>query len=550
MIDELRDSTLALQHFYDIEGVERRTALGTVFAAREQPFDRPVSVWVLDRLVAMGADPLLLDRFETLAYTASRLAAPSAVRTLDVGRIDPETPFVVMERLEGRDLRQHLAVHGPLDVGATLRVVEQLVDAISDAHRLGIQRLGLDAARVRVVDPATMQVRVWGLGMALSRKELLELDDAIVALDLVRHLPPSEFAATTPLPPESPQDEHRSRADDAADADDAAEHDPHAAPGDDGTALRGGRTWPDAPPAPVANDESPAERDPLALALDPAAAGAADLYALAAIAYECLSGHHPYFREDRDVGDGVLAILRESPAALHDHFAAPQAVATLIHAALGRDPRARFDTVGDFAAALRAAASDEDRARADLLARPAWLGQRDTLSATASATATRARKPPSPALVRVLKVALAVLLVGNVITGLMAIQRDVRSYAEVPEFAPPAPDGEGVDVVIVAEMPIDPSDPSSPASTVRTDLYRVSTRGEMVHLGQTPFVLRSQSVDSRLHLVLSSADVKPRQLEILVQNSSERTQLVRERVAPLSSPLRPGSRATAMLDTD
>lgn len=527
MIDELRDSTLALQHFYDVVGVERRTPLGTLFAATEQPFDRPVSVWVFDRLKAMGADSALLDRFEQLAYTASRLNGASAVRTLDVGRLDAEVPFVVMERLRGRDLRQHLASHGPLDVGATLRVVEQLCETVTDAHAQGIFGLGLDAARIQVIDPQRMIVRSWGHGLALSRRELLALDDAIVAQDLVRHLPPSQFVES----PESAAQTRHERADVTtahADDDDTSARDQH-------------RTDPDATAQPVGDDEHGepgAGPDPLALAVDPAAAGADDLYAVAAIAYECLSGVHPYFREDRDVGDGVLAILRESPASLRDHFAVAQPLAAVVHDALGRNPRARFDTPGDFASALRAAAGDEAGERADTLARPAWLADHDALAQPDGAR----RKGPRPirrGVVRALQVAVALLIAGNLATGFFALQRDVRSYAEVPEFVPPAPDGEGVDLVIDAELPVDPSDPASPGTRVNADLYLVSTRGKTVLLGQTPYLLRNQPVDARLHLVLGGDEVRAHQLELIVKNSPRRTQIVRERVAPLVSPLRP-----------
>ena len=77
---------------------------------------------------------------------------------------------------------------------------------------------------------------------------------------------------------------------------------------------------------------------------------ASDVYALAVVGYECLAGHRP-FRSDSAVTVAMMHI-RDAPPPLPPDT--PPGVRALIEATLVKDPRARYATGGEFAAAVAA----------------------------------------------------------------------------------------------------------------------------------------------------------------------------------------------------
>lgn len=77
---------------------------------------------------------------------------------------------------------------------------------------------------------------------------------------------------------------------------------------------------------------------------------AGDVYSLAVVGYECLAGHRP-FSADNAVSVAMMHIHRPPPPL---PAAVPPAIRALIESALVKDPRQRYRTGGEFAAAAAA----------------------------------------------------------------------------------------------------------------------------------------------------------------------------------------------------
>lgn len=85
-------------------------------------------------------DPTALRRFQQEVKAATRLGGKHVVKTIDADR-DPDlggAPFLVMELLEGRDLRQELVERGHLPTKEVVRWLTQLARALDDAHGRGV----------------------------------------------------------------------------------------------------------------------------------------------------------------------------------------------------------------------------------------------------------------------------------------------------------------------------------------------------------------------------------------------------------------------------
>ncbi len=75
-------------------------------------------------------------RFETEARAAAQLTGRHVVVIHDVGEHDG-LPFMVMERLPGVSLANHIA-RGPLPAAFVQAVLDSVLDALAEAHNAGI----------------------------------------------------------------------------------------------------------------------------------------------------------------------------------------------------------------------------------------------------------------------------------------------------------------------------------------------------------------------------------------------------------------------------
>ncbi len=120
--------------------------MGCVFLARDPALQRLVAIKV--PLEALAHDPTVRRRFEREARAAARVKHPSAVAIHRVGRLADDTPFIVMEYVEGRTVADVLAAEGPLPAGVALSVLTQVADALAAAHAHGVVHRDVRAGNV------------------------------------------------------------------------------------------------------------------------------------------------------------------------------------------------------------------------------------------------------------------------------------------------------------------------------------------------------------------------------------------------------------------
>ncbi|GAA4942131.1 serine/threonine protein kinase [Actinomycetospora succinea] len=116
---------------YRLEGRLGRGGMGEVHRAYDTRRDREIA---LKRLTPeLADDPEIRERFERECRTAARLSSPHVVPIHDFGVIEGRL-FLDMRLVEGRDLAKVLAEEGPLGPARAVGIVEQVADALDDAH--------------------------------------------------------------------------------------------------------------------------------------------------------------------------------------------------------------------------------------------------------------------------------------------------------------------------------------------------------------------------------------------------------------------------------
>lgn len=125
---------------YRVRGRVARGGMATVYTAIDERLERTVALKVLHATHAHDAqagNSSFLTRFTDEAKTIARLTHPNVVAIYDQG-VYAGRPYLVMEYVRGRTLREILIERHRLNPGEALAILEQMLAAIAAAHRAGV----------------------------------------------------------------------------------------------------------------------------------------------------------------------------------------------------------------------------------------------------------------------------------------------------------------------------------------------------------------------------------------------------------------------------
>jgi len=143
--------------------------MGEVFAAHDLRLDREVALKLLR--ADLAEQDGMRERVVAEARLAARLSHPHVVGVLDTGEQDGR-PFVVMERLSGRTLRDELS-DGPLPAERVRDVGLQVLRALAAAHALGIVHRDVKPGNVLDAGVGTWKVADFGIAKWVHADETL-----------------------------------------------------------------------------------------------------------------------------------------------------------------------------------------------------------------------------------------------------------------------------------------------------------------------------------------------------------------------------------------
>lgn len=153
---------------YRIEGILGRGGMGVVFRARDQVLGRDVALKTLspERAVNPAARARLLRE----ARAASRLSHPAIVPIYECFE-DGGLPWIAMELVYGRALRDRLAAEAPLPIEEVLSIAESLADALATAHASGILHRDLKPSNVLCGNDGRVRLSDFGLARFVAGDE-------------------------------------------------------------------------------------------------------------------------------------------------------------------------------------------------------------------------------------------------------------------------------------------------------------------------------------------------------------------------------------------
>ncbi|MBX3189283.1 MAG: serine/threonine protein kinase [Labilithrix sp.] len=183
---------------YRLDRLVGEGGTGIVVAAHHLQLDRPVAIKFLR--TALASEEILL-RFEREARAIGQIASEHVVVVFDVGTLEDQSPYMVMEYLEGRDLARILKEDGPLPYEEAVDCMLQVCEALGEAHAAGIVHRDLKPANLFLThrDDGGPHVKVvdFGISKILDAKLLgagpHEMTNAFTVLGSPRYMAPEQL---------------------------------------------------------------------------------------------------------------------------------------------------------------------------------------------------------------------------------------------------------------------------------------------------------------------------------------------------------------------
>ena len=274
--------------------------MGVVYVAEDILLGRRVAIKTLNSERGQG-DQHFRARFLREARAVSTLSHQHIANIYDYGETDDGQPYIVMELVEGKTLVELMRAE-KLTIPRTIEIVNQVAEALSEAHLHGIVHRDIKPSNIALTERGMVKVLDFGLA---------------------KHVIASS-------------------ANSAESAGSTAQH----------TQTREGVI--------VGTPMYLSPEQALALDID----GRSDLFSLGSVLYECIAGR-PAFAGKSDIDICAKVIRDDPPPPSEFNGNVPQDLDRITLKALAKQPEARYQTASEMIADLSAAQTDIQKRGSD-----------------------------------------------------------------------------------------------------------------------------------------------------------------------------------------
>lgn len=150
--------------------------MAIVYKAKDLLLNRIVTIKVLREQFASDDD--FVRRFRREAQSAASLSHPNIVSIYDVGK-DGDTEYIVMEYVEGQNLKELIRNYAPLSSEQSINLGRQIAEAIRHAHEHHIIHRDIKPHNILVTADGRLKVTDFGIARAVSAATMTHTGDII-----------------------------------------------------------------------------------------------------------------------------------------------------------------------------------------------------------------------------------------------------------------------------------------------------------------------------------------------------------------------------------
>jgi len=158
---------------YRVDAILGHGGVGVVAACTHLALNERVAIKMLRENALDSEDSV--ERFMREAQAAAKLRSEYVARVTDVGKLETDVPYMVMELLDGQDLGKLIQLHGSLPAPSVVDLAIQTADALAEAHSHGIVHRDIKPSNLFVVagdDGWTIKVLDFGISKSPAASEM------------------------------------------------------------------------------------------------------------------------------------------------------------------------------------------------------------------------------------------------------------------------------------------------------------------------------------------------------------------------------------------
>lgn len=170
-----------------------RGGMGAVYKAEHTHLDRVIALKLLHAHLAN--DDEYLKRFQREARTACKIRHPNVITLHDYG-VEEGHPYLAMEFIEGKTLKQILKEEGTLSLDRVFNITTQICSALAEAHGNNIIHRDLKPDNIMITDrrdgTSWAQVLDFGISKVIQTEPSTELTQAGTIFGSPRYMAPEQ----------------------------------------------------------------------------------------------------------------------------------------------------------------------------------------------------------------------------------------------------------------------------------------------------------------------------------------------------------------------
>ncbi|MEZ6091568.1 MAG: serine/threonine-protein kinase [Pirellulaceae bacterium] len=189
----LTEDSVASLGSYHIYGVIGHGGFGTVFRAADSELWRPVAIKLLNR--NLSGSSVARRRFIREARAAASISHVNVVAIYSVETAD-KLPFIVMELVEGRTLREKMKAEKKIDVTEAIRICHQIASGLAAAHAQGVIHRDIKPANI-LLKGSIENVKITDFGVARAAIDNVDLTSSGMAVGTPAYMAPEAIRGKT-----------------------------------------------------------------------------------------------------------------------------------------------------------------------------------------------------------------------------------------------------------------------------------------------------------------------------------------------------------------
>ncbi len=174
---------------YQLQEPIGRGGMATIYRGHDTRMDRIVAIKVLREVYS--TDPKFVTRFQREAKAASALQHPNIVQVYDYGQSDGNY-FIVMELIEGTDLRRYLRSRGVLAIDRAIIIAHDVALGLGAAHRRGIVHRDVKPQNILVGRDGSIKLTDFGIASVYKDINAERLTTTGMTLGTVQYYAPEQ----------------------------------------------------------------------------------------------------------------------------------------------------------------------------------------------------------------------------------------------------------------------------------------------------------------------------------------------------------------------